>query len=346
MANLTLYVRLEDEAQKDELKDLADVLDLSINEVVVRLVKYLLAHDADNRQAILEKKRPETTIEKISRFLVKFAWADHAFSNKSWATAIEEYRELKDSSVEGDDMWLLSQYKEAFCFIDLAVGARDEALLRAHDHERDRPTDPEHWAECYRRADQALRYAIVYNNDFLSHVDRDRLPASCPVVIFNLVCCWSLRAQYAAEFSLGPAHGPLIEAYSPPAGGDPIGELEWTKDLGEGWRHEIEKDDVRKALVPVVVGFRRRAVEELRHLAKAVTQESAFLLDLIRTDPDLGFLRWDLDANRDSELVLRSCDISYSAAALTSSLASAADKNVQDKAQQLELLLQGLEFDG
>ncbi|MDG3008455.1 hypothetical protein [Paludisphaera mucosa] len=111
-------------------------------------------------------------------------WADHAFNLYPREWALEAYARLSEDTGTSRGFRRLAESKEGFCWLDIAVGHRREAMLKIRSLEQ--------WNECLNAANQAIEMSLLHIGDFQQLGEH-------LVVHYNKACSWGLSAQYAVE---------------------------------------------------------------------------------------------------------------------------------------------------
>jgi hypothetical protein len=217
------------------------------------------------------------------------AWADHAFSQKRWGWAIEEYMRLAQESSQADGTWRLAQYKSGFCWIDEAIALREAAIVS--------DSSSDSWNDYYEAADWALCASISYGEKYSGDGIR-KLKGNegrHAVVLFNIACAWILRAQYYVEHNLGPQSKIMENIKSFLNTGARTSLIE--ENLFREWRKEFSsKRSAQRATVERHVDlFAEKAFEALRLMVECeFPLDKTFLVRLAQKgDSDFIFLRTD-----------------------------------------------------
>jgi hypothetical protein len=235
-------------ADKSFLKDAARAANLSEIEVLRRIIRFVKDQPFEEQHRIIAEKGL-TAVSQAGSLMVRQAWLQHAFGGNQWHWALEEAMALAEDAlrVGAPDAWRFAQYRAAYCWLEIAMGLRADALLRL---------ERKGWDVCFTSADQALCAAIAHNIHYSKGVpqtgsNKPPIPVEHPLVTYNIACAWSLRAQYIVERSLGPS------------------SLE-NKKLSRILKRELSKQNKTTTALPSVASWSKRAAPQDREKVRLV----------------------------------------------------------------------------
>ena len=305
-ATRTLYTRVSGE-DKEFLTELARKDEKwSENYIINQLIKYVRGLSSEEINEILTEQATGA-VGTASRLMEQQAWADHAFNQKRWGWATEEYKRLAQESPQAQGSWRLAQYKLGFCWIEEAIALRRAAILS------DSILDS--WNDYYEAAGWALRASIAYGEKYSDH-RKQKLGGKegrHAVVLFNIACAWGLRAQYCVEHNLGPQSQIMSNILKSFQNGIEAPRISPTEtNLFQGWRKEFSsKRSTQKATVERQVDlFAEKAFDALRLMGEcAFPLDKTFLVRLAqKDDSDLIFLRTDEKWSEKFTFLIQSLD--------------------------------------
>lgn len=311
-----LYVRV-DQQDKDSLqKRVADEDGWSDNTVVSQLLKYFLKISPQEQRDIVSGVG---SLTKIGELMSRIAWLQHAFGGRLWEWALEECYELAriSEAVHAYDIWTFAQYRAAFCWLEMALLLRRDALFLCN---------AETWNDLYAAAEWCLCASIVHNRCHSAGKPpggRDIFNKSSrhPIIAYNLASGMSLRAQYAIERKLGPKASVIqglaaqikkqVEKATPEESAELISE-----DILEGWKETLRdelkankgfNDEEFEVFTNKVGRTADVAMKELSKLTtpetsfvdNAVPRNASFMVRYAPRDPDLAFLKNDKAFKKD-----------------------------------------------
>jgi hypothetical protein len=307
----TIYVRIDPKDRGWLKKYVRDHPELSEKAVVAGLIKYFKSLPPGERNDIL--RDPESVRSRIGAVIELMGWGDHAFSEGNWEWALEAYSALlRRHSEDAPGMKRFVYYKRGFCWLDVAIRLREEAL-RAIVLAPGNVVPDELWHDHYQAADQAIDMSIHNNEQF------ERLGGKHPMVHYSIACGWALRAKYAVERALPRNDDPLIELAGAveknsnvtPRDRSPDKEV-WMKKIAESWRKKVATSECKR-LEADVERFARKAMEALDDiLREGVTElpqetseafvphvDIGYFVRYAEDDSDLLFLKYDITTSTD-----------------------------------------------
>jgi hypothetical protein len=302
-AGVPLFARI-DPTLRDWLRDKSENLaGLTEKQVLSNILNYIKSlNNPELVGSILTgKATPDSSAVGtiVSEAIELTVWAEHAFVRPFYMWALEEYSHLHEI-VGAEDVGLkrLAHYKQSYCYGQTCLELRSELLERQQWDK---------WDEYYEAADHCAYLSLWHSQEF------ERLGGLHPAVIYNKACAFSLRAQFAVERSLGwdsefmkkMAPAPVNPASQPgeariiPSDSKALQRSIW-KDLGEKWRDEIPRREIRDLEYSVD----RYSESSLNHLHKLSEYDDnhsikkhiydiAWLYNLADEDWDLTFIRFD-----------------------------------------------------
>jgi len=282
-----LCIRVPQE-NKQRLADFKHATGFSTTRVVEELLTYFWSLRTDEQRRDLVKG---VRLAELDEALEQLGWADHAFGLRRWIWALEEYRSLEQiPGRKAAGLRRLAQYKQAFCFLDIAAELRRAGFTGQADRR----------VEYLSAAIKAIKCSIALGLRYISDTPHR-------VVRFNIACGWSLAAQYEIESAIvnESTLKVLKDALSHPdhQRRNEADEMAW-KAIGVKWRTLRAKDGrvLHETTVADVVADRtRQAMANLRSMTEPekvslLPKAFHFLRDLADEDPDLRFLRCDSKA--------------------------------------------------
>ena len=288
----------------------------SVAYMVQRILEYFSEQESEKQQQILEHPVPDSiAVVRTSGLIKQLAWADHAFGQKRWTWAAEEYLKLAEISSKLDALgtWELALYKSAYCMYDIANELRKDAVIYYHESwkalkdEKDEEVEEKakkHLDRLFGMADQAAEAGIKLNEQQGEKSQGEKYPHT--VVSFNIACGWAIRAACHVQRIRSQEDLLTSDRRRPSLLNDWLKLLNTerkddelrTSLLPEGWRELLEKEDKDK-----VERHATQALDSLRDVVgkkserdrqgEKVPQNNTFLIDLARKDLDLEFLRED-----------------------------------------------------
>lgn len=278
---------------------------LNKSQVVTKLLQLLQRQKAEHRLQFLGAEGTVNPLQIFGAALEQKSWAEHAFSFERWEWALEAYRELESLVTETYDLWLHTQYKQGYCWNEVAISIRNLAL------EKDREGE---WFELYGDAIYAVRVGIQYN-------DRSGQDGFYnPVVLFNNACAWSHLAQFLVERQVGPDRWWTKEIHdaepesvlSKYTGTKAPGIKVWRDKVGARWRDRLKSRNPRhlyEALIKEVTRCGKQSMSALEGLSSIPRyrdqrdhdNERRYWIDRTQFDPDLVFLRTDSKFKKEYE---------------------------------------------
>lgn len=297
MASISLRMT---EKGAESLKEVAAKhRDLSQGAIVEKLIEYLVSADEPLKSRILKGERVDF-FQLLGDAFHLAEWGDHAF-RKGWVTwSIETYAELdkRASGVEGIQQ--IARFRLGSSWMDFAMEIRERALLSATGH-------PE-WNEHYKCAIEGLLVSIGYHRLFNETVkkkgaaksseqqqrseDTSEEVAAHPVILYNEACGWSLIGKYVSERNAGPNSSLAKEARAILAKtkrSEPQERIsEKTKKVDLQIAHDSAIQLAIKQSKECLNRIRAHPGNALQHLP---IEETYWLFDLAKRDPDLDFLR-------------------------------------------------------
>lgn len=294
----TIYARVEDE-DKAFLKELAGKeAGWSENFIIERMIHHLrdlsTANRYDDIRALLSTTGTGTFFT-AGELMEGLAWGQHAFTHKRWGWAIEQYRRLEDQSNKAGALgvWRFAQYQMAYCWLDVGLQLRQVAI---------QSKSSTNWDALYGAADWALCASIAYNERHSQnpHLGKMNHRNPHPVVVFNIACGWSLRAQYEVERNLGH-ESPLIIGMRQAVEAEVKAQESKREQANslDGWRAELAKSNKRLSnfVERKASNLAGKAIDALRNLIQGDSTEPptdiGFLMRLAREDSDFFVLRSD-----------------------------------------------------
>ena len=285
-ATPALYVRI-DKAIRDKFGDwVEEETGLSEKQVVENLIKWFLGLSPGEQQQVIAGH----SVIGVGELIEQLAWADHAFDRRFWDRARQEFEvlEKKAIAINASGFVRIAQYKQAFCWLDIAIGLRNEAFEKS-DTDR------------LAMARKALVKSTLINKRKQNQLIADEGPKQRQLIIaYNLACAFSLMAQFKAEFVLFDTINSMMVDNN-----EETIKNAW-KDIGGQWRKLIEeKIDVDEAKV-VISDTERYALESLHYLNQLMGDREvfAYVVNVIRNDRDFDFLRHDIQYGSQFERIL------------------------------------------
>lgn len=281
----TIYARVDPEVKEWLASYVERNPDLSERKIIEGLIRFFWRSfkSDDERRQVLDGKH----FTEFGDLVEKLGWADHAFSTKSWTWAIEEYGEVETLSDKAPGIRRLAEYKQSYCYLDVAMDLRALALQKAGSERRD----------LFDAAKRSLLTSVVFTERYLGEVQHR-------VLVYNIACAWSLYAQYTIESLLPQEYVAKLSetlALSLPYGSQPTSRLEeeeWKK-IGLEWRNlRGESGDVLGAMIEssitVCVGKAMKRLYELTSSKeRSLPKNYQFLVNMAKYDSDTLFLRFD-----------------------------------------------------
>ena len=268
----------------------------SENLVIAALVKYFRSLSEIDQQNLVAGDSVFASFDEIFH---RGSWLQHAFGQKFWQWALDECYELAKICERGSyALWTFAQYRAAFCWLEIAILLRREAIKFCR---------AEFWDQCYEAADWAICASLVHNRCHSAGrpgLDAEKIfnaPSRHPLVAYNLACGMSLRARYSIERKLGPeqdffAH--LAEEIQEQDKATPE-QIEEFENIPKNWREDVKTGD-REGFVGKVGRHVEEAMKELRRLKVPdsfpkgmLPRDKDFLHRYAPQDPDLALLKWD-----------------------------------------------------
>lgn len=315
--NAAVYVRI-DQRCKDWIRKYAhDNPQFTEKLIVENLIKYVMSLPAVQQNDVLSGVQGSLT--GVGTAIELLEWSEHAFSNKFWEWALEEFHGLEEFARDASGLKRIAHYKQSYCYIEIAMALRKEALLNTGNLIGQGKFNLKQYDDSMRAADRALYLSLIHIKYFMN------LEYKHPIVIFNRACVWSLRAQYTVERSLAwradergtpwkkgmlssLARSVQSQDKSTKGEGEPSPKTEedcW-KEIGRDWHVKLSKEPEGELLIEKVTSYADCAMESLRAI-KDVDEEGRGLFrskrgfvvrhsEIVRRseeDPDLRFLRSD-----------------------------------------------------
>jgi hypothetical protein len=316
----TIYVRIDPDDKGWLQKYVEGHPDLSEKAVIAGLIKYFMRLPSDaERNAIL--RDPESLRSSVGAVIELMGWGDHAFSRGNWEWALEAYSVLLRRHSEGaPGIKRFAYYKRGYCWLDVAIRLREEALwsiappsrgVKSDDVPEDVHSD-ELWKEHYLAADRAIDVSIRNNKKF------EEWGGKHPIVHYSIACGWALRAKYTVERALPRGDRLLIDlATAIHPKGDviplkrPPDDTAW-KNIADGWREKVARS-ARKRLEGEAEGYARAAMTALKDILREGVaprpQEASgafvpnvdvgYFVRYAQDDSDLLFLKYDRSTKGD-----------------------------------------------
>ena len=287
--------------------------------MVQRILEYFSEQESEKQQQILEHPVPDSiAVVRTSGLIKQLAWADHAFGQKRWTWAAEEYLKLAEISSKLDALgtWELALYKSAYCMYDIANELRKDAVIYYHESwkalkdKKDEEVEEveekakKRLARLFDMADQAAEAGIKLNEQQGEKSQGEKYPHT--VVSFNIACGWAIRAAChvqrirSQEDLLTPDRRPsLLNDWLKLLNTERKDDDQLRTSLfPKGWRELLEEEDKNE-----VERYATQALDSLRGVVgkkserdrqgEKVPQNNTFLIDLAHKDLDLEFLRED-----------------------------------------------------
>jgi hypothetical protein len=256
-----VFVRL-DQDLRDWFEAFCKDSGRSQNRVITRLLEYLRKLEDFDRNQLLESQ----VVPAFSVLLERLEWATHAFSKTYWTWSLQEFQEVEHlaDKLNASGIRWLARYKESYCWLDIAMFWRNQAL-------QDGPRG-------FTRACTAVRNSLVLSQNHLDHTQHR-------VIFFNVACAWSLLAQFEVEEQLMRKDSPCIPELKK-------GPEAWST-IGNTWRNEIAD----KLFTDKIDSYAKKALYFFRLVAERDDTipplDHAFLLRSWESDLDFLFLRND-----------------------------------------------------
>lgn len=270
----------------------------SENAVISQLLKHFKALPEKAQQDIMAGQGALTSAGVL---MGRVSWLQHAFGQKFWAWSLDECYELASVSElvqDAYEIWRFAQYRAAFCWLEIAIQLRREAI---------RLRSSESWNNLYEAAEWAVCASIVHNRRHSAGKPQEKdvfnKQSSHPLIAYNLACGMSLRAQYCIERSLGPEatyfEGPSKEFQEQDRKKTEEQLKEWDK-IPEDWREQLSAK-LKERFEEFASKVSATASEAMKELAQLTTAENldasprdtGFMVRYAPHDPDLAFLRFD-----------------------------------------------------
>src|SRR5437588_7857565 len=125
----TIYARIDPD-DKDWLKKrVAEEGNWSENAVVSQLLKHFRFLSEEEQRDIVNGAEGGA-LTSAGALMNRISWLQHAFGQKFWAWALEESYELakEAQAAHAYEIWKFSQYRAAYCWLDIALDLRSEAI--------------------------------------------------------------------------------------------------------------------------------------------------------------------------------------------------------------------------
>jgi len=301
----TIYARIDPKDKKWLGERVNAEGDWSESMVISQLLKYLRSLSVQDQRNLIKYGPDFAGVGEIINYSL---WLGHAFSQEFWQWALEECYRLAAACVQaqsGNELWSFAQYRAAFCWLEIAILLRREAI-KLHDPES---WNNSSWDKSYACADWALCASIVHNK--CHSVGRPgakeifKAESRHPLVAYNLACGMSLRAQYAIERQLG-VRAPFF--FKPMANQDEatreqLLELDNLEFFPANWRADLKTGKENNDTDDFVNRVGRHvdaAMKELKKLNASqdfpenmLPKDKDFLHRYAPQDPDLALLKWD-----------------------------------------------------
>ena len=307
----TLYVRVP-AGLKVKLDEAKTKYGESVTYMITRILEYFYDLKEEEQRRIIDGVSSKSiALSRASHLIKQLAWADHAFGQKRWTWAAEEYLELAESSKgEAPGTRQLALYRGAYCMGDIANELRKEAVIYYYNHLKKDESDYDHLDKLFDEADRAAYAGILWNDKSKKESQEEKSQAEeyqDTVTTFNIACCWAIRATCQVQKTCSKLDANIIHN-NVQKEGDCLSH--WLKDLKEekgdgmlisslvpkGWR-ELSGLDKTDQTDGEAGFYARMAIDSLHdaihNKSKKSEQYNAFLIDLAHKDLDLEFLRED-----------------------------------------------------